>query len=164
MGKNYICTLEHRGEKFRMHGITSAVVNSMFSCNVCKKKFALDAVVALLNYYIDNRSPCRDITCCQQVGTPSLTAYLPAAIEQNTGHAAPTPKHMLQSDEPNAEREVPAVCRWCKGDREITINFKTKPCDCVKGETVRDGSAMAHLVNSGDIGRGWKVKKTFTVG
>jgi hypothetical protein len=36
-----------------------------------------------------------------------------------------------QSDESTAEpeREAPAVCRWCKGTRQITVNFKTKRCE-----------------------------------
>jgi hypothetical protein len=62
-----------------------------------------------------------------------------------------------QCNEPDAEREVPTVCRWCKGTHEITINFKTKPCDCVKQENTG-------CVGQENIGRGWHVKKTFTVG
>lgn len=74
-----------------------------------------------------------------------------ATMEQPTHESEPVP----QSDEPAAEREVPAVCRWCKGAGEVTVNFKTKPCDCVKQEN--------GTVGLEDVGVGWKVKKTFTV-
>ncbi len=133
-----VYTLEHRGEKFRMHGIANVVVNSAFSCRHCKEMFALDAVVALFNYYIDKHSPCRDVTCCQPGATAVLTAYLPAAIMQNTIRGAPKPKSMDEhlpgepGFEHEVEREAPAVCRWCKGAGEVTINFKTEPCDCVR--------------------------------
>ena len=59
-----------------------------------------------------------------------------------------------QPDKSDAERE-PAVCRWCKGAREITINFKTKPCDCVKQE--RADNSIFDIDMRGD----WMVKKTF---
>ncbi len=65
------------------------------------------------------------------------------------------PKHL--PGEPGFEHEVerePVVCRWCKGTGEITVNFKTKPCDCVK----EDGT-----VGQAGVGAGWKVKKTFRV-
>lgn len=41
---------------------------------------------------------------------------------------------MPQSDEPNAEPEqLPAVCRWCKGEGRQTVNFKTKRCEECNG-------------------------------
>ena len=155
MKSTYVYTLEHRGEKFRMHGITSVVANSALSCNVCKKRFALDAVVALLNSYVDGHPLCRDITCCQTIecqtiGHMNTIVYLPTALAAN--------QRELLSDKPTDERAPPAVCRWCKGEREITVNFKTKPCECVK----QDGTAGL-FAGTDDIGRGWEVKKTFKV-
>jgi hypothetical protein len=82
------------------------------------------------------------------------------------------PKHL--PGEPGFEHEVecePAVCRWCKDKREITINFKTRPCDCVKQENTgcvgqEDiGSGWEVLLDAAQtqekIGRGWKVKHEY---
>ncbi len=65
------------------------------------------------------------------------------------------PPPIPKDDEHEVERE-PVVCRWCKGKREITVNFKTKPCDCVKG----DGT-VGPFAGTDDIGRDWKVKHEY---
>lgn len=166
MSKNYVYTLEHRGEKFRMHGITSVVVNSAFSCNVCKRRFALDVIAALLNRFINTHCECRDLTCCRAVGHVGTTGimYLRTMATEQPARVPlelPESTRVPQPDEPNAkhlpgepgfehevECELP-VCRWCKGTREITINFKTKPCDCAKQENVSEGQKME------SIGRDW---------
>lgn len=181
-----IYTLSHRGEEFRMHGIGRVVTNSAFVCNLCHRTFALDAVAALLGHFVDSNDPRRDITCCQVVNVPTVSAvqfvHLPTALavaNQSMLNGGPTagiprlpdavkdvlPPPIPGDDEPVAEHlpgepgfehEVerePAVCRWCKGTREITINFKTKPCDECANE---DGT-----VGPEDVGVGWKVKKAF---
>jgi hypothetical protein len=53
------------------------------------------------------------------------------------------------------KREAPAVCRWCKGTRKITVNFKTKRCEECANENGTIGPE--------GVGVGWKVKKTFCV-
>jgi hypothetical protein len=129
MTQRTIYTLEHRGKKFRMHGITQVVIHHALSCNVCKKEFPLDEITATLNSFINARAPlcmCRDITCC--VRPPAKTASL-LRLGVDPGSSL-RPAYEPQFDKPSAERAAP-VCWWCKGAREITINFKTKPCDCV---------------------------------
>jgi hypothetical protein len=74
------------------------------------------------------------------------------------------PSQAPQSDEPAAEpeREAPAVCRWCKGTREITINHKTKPCEeCAKPDLPEPVDSPDGTCSAENIGRGWKVKRTF---
>jgi hypothetical protein len=163
-----VYTLEHRGEKFRMHGICRVPTNSMFTCNHCGAQFALDAVAALINSYINKGNSCRDITCCQKVTCPTKVVYL---VSDPAGQHAPTTKDESMAEylpgEPGFEHEVerePAVCRWCKGTRQITVNFKTKPCEECKPEDPPEPVDFPDGVCTAEnIGRGWKIRKTWHV-
>ena len=68
--------------------------------------------------------------CCTPNGDPlpgaiCLRSELPALLLQIMGLRPPP----IPADAPDAEPEKPKVCRWCKGTRQITVNFKTKPCE-----------------------------------
>jgi hypothetical protein len=113
-----IYMLGHRGEVFRMHGITSVVGNSALACTTCRREYPLGKIIAELDGYIDTHCPCRDFTCCQKV---EFTFTGVAELGK-------TPLRDAQPSEPKP------VCRWCKGRRVLTFNFKTKPCECVEQE------------------------------
>ncbi len=103
-----------------------------------------------------------------------LTAGIPR-LPEAVKDILPPPMDEYLPGEPGFEHEVERavpVCRWCKGKREITINFKTKPCDCVKQEdtdTTQSAQLNEQVLNEHytrhfGVGVGWKIKKSFVVG
>lgn len=114
-----IYRMEHRGETFRLHGITSRLGSGLL-CTICKRLFPLEKITAALDFYIDVGSACRDFTCCQVVeGAGTRVVQLGGIV--GTG---------AQSAEPKT------ACRWCKGTGRVTLLTTSAPCDCVKQEEI----------------------------
>jgi hypothetical protein len=129
-----------------MHDISRVPVNSALTCTTCGLKFPLDRIEAALNTILGSGSSVRDITCCTKGGHSNGVVVLNAAMATNPLWA--------NAEKPSKPEPTP-VCRWCKGTREITVNFKTKRCEECANENGTIGPE--------GVGVGWKVKKTFCV-
>ena len=134
-------------------------------CHTCNAKYSVDKLQGVAVRHARAYSITQvHVYCCGRFPTPSAnnvgTLARAYGVDCSAGRA--TPEH--PPGEPGFEHEVerePAVCRWCKGAGEITVNFKTKPCDCVKQENTDRARQedIDHMYNA-TFGR-FGVKKTF---
>ena len=174
--------LLHCGVAFFLHDISLVVVSSDLRCAVCKTGYPLHKISAGLDWILNTHSPCRDLVCCQTLvpypptgaATLDFLVGVGAGISSTPALESPESPRAPQSVEPPTEREAPVMCRWCKGKREITVNFKTKPCECVKQRhtSVDEGIARldeqalneSHAKHLGKMNEGRRAKKAFRSG
>lgn len=116
-------------------GFASPPQGHYLKCNMCGVEYAMDGLRGLAAHESRLRGDFHiHVYCCTR---PSISGA--AILQVSQGHsgtrfsADPAVPEQPPPQPDDAERE-PAVCRWCKGAGKITVNFKTKPCDCVKQE------------------------------
>ncbi len=136
-------------------------------CYKCGSKYTDDLLGALgTRYALECSSGAVCVHCCDApppsvAGPTANIKFLVHRYGLSVDHASlkqpvHEPEHL--PGEPGFEHEVerePAVCRWCKGKREITVNFKTQPCE---------ECANSNGVVGPEVSVDWKVTKKFCVG
>jgi hypothetical protein len=139
--------IDHKRYKLRVWGLT--VVGVGLECETCHTQFPIDVLRELAEKRAIKNIGTPDVYCCTW---PSRLAIARGAsnigsllIRCGIGMPSGAPPAQPAAPSP-APTEPKAVCRWCKGAGELTFNFKTTPCDCVKQE---------------NIGKGWEIKKKF---
>lgn len=131
------------------HGFRMSSYEPFLVCEKCGEYFDIFAFQHATNLWgtTHGSGNTLDVTCCTRIGaidiraityangithaemdaTPCVETY---SIDTDSS-AAEALEHTYPLDEPSTEPAEKPLCRWCKGAGEITVNFKTKPCECV---------------------------------
>lgn len=143
------------------HGGGSCLV-----CDSCNSVFLTDTFYILANARaIWGFSGVLDVSCCGRLGALDIKAITQTSSISTVGIAtASENKEPVTLEEyavtPGDGGQTPtSTCRWCKGKGEITVNFKTRPCECVAQPDVEKESATTSVTPA--VGVGWKVKHEY---